>query len=173
MPRTQESAFKLKVGDRSEGGGRGDGWSAGVGCGFDRPRHSAALRRQSPRPETMEAAVSTSSKSSLFRGNTSFRPEKKNWHTDTVLHPAGCVAKKYVGKEAVSMCAHRHQVAALLPDPFNNLVHWFAICQFGLRRNAHGLKLRPDLLQIRCVFGDFGTDCVRAIGPGCPSIGHV
>src|SRR5689334_11730812 len=50
---------------------------------------------------------------------TSLRPKKKNGHTDTVLDSAGRGAEKYVGKETVSMCAHRHQVAPLVLNPFD------------------------------------------------------
>ena len=39
--------------------------------------------------------------------------------------------------------------------------------------NAGGLKFRLNFLQIGGVFRDLGTDGVRAIGSGGPSIGHM
>src|SRR6266436_1198351 len=71
------------------------------------------------------------------------------------------------------MRAHGHQVAALLPHPLDNFVHRFAIGQLGFGGNAAVLKLRSDLFQIGGVFGDFGTDRVRAVSSGSPSIGYV
>ncbi len=67
----------------------------------------------------------------------SFRPKKKNGHADTVLDSASCGPEKYVGKEAMSMCAHRYQIATLLLNPFDDFVHRFAIRQFSLCGNAH------------------------------------
>src|SRR6266568_7491733 len=58
--------------------------------------------------------------------------QKQNRCADAVLHPAGGGAKKHIGKEAVSVRAHGHQVATLLLDPFDDLIRRFAVGEFGL-----------------------------------------
>src|SRR6267154_2285315 len=71
------------------------------------------------------------------------------------------------------MGAHRHQVATLLLNPFDDFLDWFAVRKFGFRWNAGDLKLGPDFFQVSGVFCDFGTHGIPAIGSGCPSIGHM
>src|SRR5450631_959803 len=73
----------------------------------------------------------------------------------------------------MAMSAHRHQVASLLLDPLDDLVGRFTVGEFGLRGNANGLELGANLFEIGGVFGDLRADCVRAIGSGGPSVGHM
>src|SRR5271166_3029970 len=73
----------------------------------------------------------------------------------------------------MSVSAHRHQVATLLLDPFDDFLDRFAVRQLGLGRYAKRLKLGPNFFQVCGVFGDFGTDRVPAIGSSCPTIGHM
>ena len=77
-----------------------------------------------------------------YGANDSFCPKKENWHANAMLDAAGRCAKKYVGQEAVSVRAHRHQIAALLLDPFDNLAGWITISQFRVSWNSGGFKLR-------------------------------
>ena len=72
---------------------------------------------------------------------SSLRLEEENGHVDAVLHSASGGAEKYVGETPVPVCAHGHQVATLLLNPFDDFLVRFAVRQFGLRGNAHGLKL--------------------------------
>ena len=58
---------------------------------------------------------------------------------------SGRSAEKHIGKKAMSMRAHGHQVATLLLDPFNNFIRRFAIGQLGLRRDAQGFEFGPNL----------------------------
>ena len=62
--------------------------------------------------------IRTPAKMSARRSRiASFRPEQQNRDADAVLNPAGGGAEKNIGQKSVAMRAHRHQIAALLPDP--------------------------------------------------------
>ena len=101
------------------------------------------------------------------------RAEEQDGNADVVLDAGGGGAEEDVSDEAVSVGAHRHQVAALLLDPLDDLGGSVAVSQFGLGGNAGGLKLVLHLLQVREVGGDLGTDGVGPIGARGPSVGHV
>src|SRR5271165_1408201 len=100
-------------------------------------------------------------------------PEQQHGHADAVLDLSGGGAEKQVGEEAMAVGAHRHQVAALLLHPLDDLLNRFAVRQLGLNRNTKGLKLCSNLYQICSVFGDFRADRVRAVSASCPTIGHM
>src|SRR5208282_3238524 len=105
--------------------------------------------------------------------NDSLCPEKENGHADPMLNATGGCAKKDVRDKAVSVRAHRHQVAALLLDPFDDFISRLAVSQFRVSGNAGGLKLRPSPVQIRGIFGDLGADRVRSKGSCGPTVSHV
>src|SRR3989338_958225 len=62
-----------------------------------------------------------------FLPNVSFRPQKENGHADTMLDLTGRGAEKYVREEAMSVRAHRHQVAAFLLNPLDDFLSRFAV----------------------------------------------
>src|SRR5271165_6013200 len=103
------------------------------------------------------------------RKQRSLCPEQQHRHADAVLDLSGGSAEKQVGEEAVSVGAHRHEVATLLLDPFDDFLDRFAERQLGLSRNTKGLKLCSNLFQIGSVFGDFRTDRVGAVSSSGPT----
>src|SRR5690349_18163604 len=90
----------------------------------------------------------------------SFRLQQQNRHSDAVLHATGCGAKKDVRQKSVSVSAHRDQIASLLLDPLDDLFRRFAVRQFGLSWNIHGLELGSDFFQVCSVFQDLRADGV-------------
>jgi hypothetical protein len=68
----------------------------------------------------------------LFEDRYSFRPEQQHWHSDAVLHAAGGCPQEQVAEKAVSVCAHSHQIASFLLDPFDNFFGRISVCQLGL-----------------------------------------
>jgi hypothetical protein len=72
---------------------------------------------------------------------SSLRLEEENGHVDAVLYSASCSAKKYVGEEPVPMCAHGHQLATLLLNPFDDFPVRFAVRELGLCRNPTANKV--------------------------------
>ena len=59
--------------------------------------------------------------------------------------------------------AHRHEVTAFFFHPLDNLICRLAIGQLGVGGYIGSQKLRPDLFQVRFVFGDFGADGVGSL----------
>src|SRR5579864_477245 len=71
------------------------------------------------------------------------------------------------------MGAHGNQVATLILDPFNDLVRWFPVGEFGLSGNVRGLQLGLNFAEIGGVVDNFLADRVRTIGSGSPSVGNM
>ena len=67
--------------------------------------------------------------------NASLRAQQEDGHADAVLNAAGGGAEKNIGEKTVSVRAHRHQVAALLPDPLDDFLRRIAVSQFRLGGN--------------------------------------
>ena len=64
------------------------------------------------------STIRTRKSSGCWRSfEASLRAEEEHGHADAVLDAAGGGAEKQVGQEAVSVRAHRHQVAAFLLEP--------------------------------------------------------
>jgi len=90
-----------------------------------------------------------------------------------MLNPAGRGAEKKIRQEAVTVGAHRQQVAALFLNPSNYFIDGIAVCQFRLRGNVHGQELVADRVEIGRVFGDLGTDRIGPVNPRGPTVGNV
>src|SRR5262245_15041005 len=60
-----------------------------------------------------------------------------------------------------------------LPDPADNLSRRIAKSQLRFRRHALSLKFGLHLGQISTVFINFGTNGIRAVCSGSPTIGDV
>src|SRR5439155_8228764 len=78
----------------------------------------------------------------------SLRPEQKHWNADVMLNSARSRAQEQVSEEAVTVGAHRHQIATLSLDPVDNFGYRVPISQFDLHRNSGGAKFLADLRQV-------------------------
>src|SRR5436190_3571105 len=90
-----------------------------------------------------------------------------------MLNSARSRAQEQVSEEAVTVSAHRHQIATLSLDPVDNFGYRVPISQFDLHRNSGGAKFLADLRQVCGVLRNFGADGVLPIGPGGPAISDV
>src|SRR5436309_3886571 len=99
--------------------------------------------------------------------------QKQNWHADSVLHAVCGCAQKHVGKKAVSMGAHRDQIAAFLLDPLHDFVSGVAVGELGVSGNSCGYEFFAHAIQIRGVFGNLRTHGIGSVGPGSPSVGDM
>src|SRR6185437_11063548 len=104
---------------------------------------------------------------------SSLRPQQQYRNADAVLHSVCSGAQKHVGQKAMAVGAHGHQVAALLLDPFDDLVGGLAIGQLRVRMDPFRLKFVAYFLQVGVVFDNFAADRVASIGPGGPAVSDV
>ena len=182
IPRRQDAGFKLKVADRRKGAGVETVGLAGIGygiVGWASPAGglldgSVLLRHADGQAQRQDS--STAERPRMIGSLTRQRYFALSSSTGTL----SCAALGWPWCPR-NMSARKRcpwVLIATRSQPFccTHLMISFdrvAIGQFGLGRNAGGLKLRPHSLQIRGVFRDFRADRVRAIGPGRPSVGHV
>src|SRR5581483_12302401 len=142
-----------------------------------RPNASAGTSSRARSPTT--AGVAFSIRSLVSRKisgrrkmelQESSRTQQQNRHADPVLDAGGGGSQEHVGEKAVAVGTHGHEVASLLPDPLDDFIGGFAESQFGVGRYAGGIEFFAHLVKISGILGDFGTDRVRPIGAGGPSI---
>src|SRR6266496_1462113 len=86
----------------------------------------SAARRVSGRAAALEM-TGLWRRSVMHRRNNSLRSQQQHRHANAVLHAAGGGAEEKVSQKAMPMCAHRHQVAPFLFDPFDDLTRWIAV----------------------------------------------
>jgi len=99
--------------------------------------------------------------------------QQQHRHFDAMLHAAGSCSQKDIGEESMPMGAHCHEVATFLFHPFYYLSHRIAIGQLRNGADFGRFKFAPDFFQVSCVLRNFGTDSVRTVRAGGPTIGDV
>src|SRR6202023_1600280 len=100
-------------------------------------------------------------------------PQQQDRDVDAVLDTVGGDAPEEVGEEAVAVGAHRHQVAALLAHPADDLVDRIAVGELGLGGDARGRELGAHALEVGGVLADLRADRVGAEGARRPAGRHV
>lgn len=65
-----------------------------------------------------------------------FCAKKKNGDADAVLHTSGCGAEKEVGKEAMAVSAHGHEVAGFFLHPLDDFLGGIPESKFRIGGNS-------------------------------------
>ena len=108
-----------------------------------------------------------------FARQSSLCSKKQNRNANTVLDSTRCRPKEYVGEKTVPMRAHCNEIASFFPDPANNFLSGVAVRELGLRGDARCLEFFPNFCEISGIFSNLRAHRIRAVGSGCPPIGHV